>query len=140
MKRPFTVTTLLWMVLTLVAWNAVRAFAAINDWTVLQEFAPRPGPIYTLISGSFWTVSGFAVWLALRQQRRDSARKSLLYLMAYILWWWADRLYFSGAGVNLFFDLFLTLLFSIPAVAFTFHPRTQDFLTQRETHDHNSPD
>lgn len=140
MKRPFAVTTLLWMVLFLVTWNTIRAFAALDNWTVLKEFAPRPGPVYIFISASFWAVSGFALWRALRHRRVTSARKPLAYLLGYALWWWADRLIFSGPGVNWPFTLSLTLLLCAFTIALSFHPRTKEYFTQRETHDHNPPD
>ena len=37
-RRPFSVTLLLWLVLSLSAWGAVRLIAALRWWNVLNEF------------------------------------------------------------------------------------------------------
>lgn len=140
MKRPSSVTTLLWLVLCLVLWNAIRAIAALSNWTLLKEFAPRPGPIYIFISASFWAVSGFALWLALRRRRITSARKPLTFIVGYAIWRWADRLLLGGAGVNWPFVLGATILLCFWAIALVFHPRTTEYFSQRETYDINPPD
>src|SRR5512141_837212 len=62
-KRPFGVTLLLWLVLTLSAWGAVRLFAALRSWNVLNEFGARLSPLYLSITGAGWVlVGGVLVW------------------------------------------------------------------------------
>ena len=57
-KRPFGVTLLLWLVLSLSAWGAVRLLAALRWWNVLIEFEARLSPLYLSITGAGWIVVG----------------------------------------------------------------------------------
>ncbi len=133
--RPSSVTLLLGAVLSLTAWNAVRAVSAVANWDILLNFASRPGPLYITISGSFWTLGGLAVlWAFLRQTRR--ARNGfLLYVFSFALWFWLDRLFLQAARPNWPFALAMTILLLCIAVAFTFHPHTNRYFTRRESHE-----
>jgi len=57
-KRPFGVTLLLWLVLSLSAWGLVRLLAALRAWDVLYEFGARLSPPYLSITGAGWAVAG----------------------------------------------------------------------------------
>ena len=134
-RRPATVTTFLSLVLCLTAWNAVRLIAALFNWNLLREFAPRPGPVYILITASFWALSGFALWQALRRRRVSRPRGPFLFVLAYAVWWWADRLLFQSSDANWPFALIVTLLLCAWAGILLFHPRTRDYLERKEAHD-----
>ena len=133
-SRPATVTTFLWLVLCLTAWNAVRLIAALSNWNLLREFASRPGPVYILVTASFWALSGFALWQALRR-RVSGPRGPFLFVLAYAAWWWADRLLFQSADANWPSALTLTLLVCAWAGILLFHPRTRAYLERNEAHD-----
>ena len=57
-KRPFGVTLLLWLVLSLSAWGAVRLFAVLRWWNVLNEFGAHLNPVYLFITGAGWIIAG----------------------------------------------------------------------------------
>jgi hypothetical protein len=57
-KRPFGVTLLLWLVLSLSAWGTVRLLAALRWWDVLNEFEARLSPLYLSITGAGWVLKG----------------------------------------------------------------------------------
>lgn len=87
------VTLLLWLVLSLTAWNAARVITALGWNATLAEFGARPGPLYLAASGAFWTLAGmFLLWSIWR--REAWTRRSLLAGAAlYAVWVWLDRLF-----------------------------------------------
>lgn len=109
-KRPGSVTSLLFVVLTLTTWNAIRLGAAIADWSALTEFAPRPGPRYIVLTASFWTLSGLTTWTAIRRRHPRARSLFAAYVLGYTLWWWADRLLLQNANPNWPFALGLTII------------------------------
>jgi hypothetical protein len=139
-KRPDTVTSLMWMVLCLTTWNAIRLFASITDWNVLAEFAPRPGPIYISVSATFWTLSGFALWTALRRRSPRAWLATALYLSGYTLWWWADRLLLQVPRPNWPFAIVATILILATVTILLDHPHTKAYLQSRETHEQTPTD
>lgn len=135
MKRPASVTTLLWMVLCLTAWNAIRLYAALADWTVLAEFAPRPGPLYIFGSASLWTFGGAALWLGFRNRSPRARAAAPWMLAAYTAWWWLDRLLLQQPNPNWPYALIVTIILLAFTATLLYHPRTKDYFRQRETHD-----
>jgi hypothetical protein len=139
-KRPASVTSLLFVVLTLTTWNAVRLGAAIADWNALKEFAPRPGPLYIALTASFWTLSGLATWMAIRRRNPRARSYFAFYVPGYTLWWWADRLLLQNANPNWPFALGLTiLLLGVTALDF-FNKKTISYFRQRERHEQTITD
>ena len=138
-KRPGTVTTLLWMVLCLVAWNAIRMISALANWNLLREFAPHPGPIYILVTAAAWAAGWFAIWRLLRR-RHDRARTyALIAAVGYALWWWLDRLLLQEPRPNWPFALTATLVLLAFIASLLHHPRTRAYFLPRENHDQDSP-
>jgi hypothetical protein len=127
-------------VLILTVWNAIRLGASIADWDLLKEFAPRPGPIYISVSASFWTLSGIALWIALRRRDPRSQSASAIFMLGYAAWWWADRLLLQNASPNWPFALALTIFLLITTAIDIFNRKTTAYLRQRETHEQTSTD
>jgi hypothetical protein len=134
MKRPFSVTILLWLVLSLSAWSAFRLVTAIQWWSVLLETASPPGPLYIAISGGFWLVASLALlWGLLRAQ--TWVRHALLGTGAgFGVWFWSDRLLFQTSRGNWPFALGVTVLLLIVVMICVAHPRAKAFFSRRETH------
>ncbi|MBV6466768.1 MAG: hypothetical protein DYG87_03810 [Anaerolineae bacterium CFX3] len=109
MKRPGAVTTLLFMVLCLTAWNAVRLYASIADWDTLADFAPRPGPIYIAVTASAWTLGGLVLFDLFRRRSARARLFALAYFLGYAAWWWLDRLLLQQPQPNGPFALAATL-------------------------------
>ncbi|MEW5941446.1 MAG: hypothetical protein AB1750_17410 [Chloroflexota bacterium] len=135
-KPPLTVTGMRWAVLILATWNLLRAGFAIANWTALLEFAPRPGPFYVALTGSFWTLACLAVFIAIRRRYARSQRVYAIVLYAYAAWWWADRLFFSQQPRpnGLFAAAVTALLLAFVAADF-FNKNATEYFTLRETND-----
>lgn len=140
MKRPPSVTTLLWLVLSLTAWNTLRLGASIADWDLLAEFAPRPGPIYVTASASFWTLTGLGLLTAIRRRKPRARAAAATYLVGYPLWAWSDRLLFQQANPNWPFALVMTVIFLGAVAIILFNRKTKSFFNQRESHEQTSTD
>ncbi|MGB7876290.1 MAG: hypothetical protein WBL25_18040 [Anaerolineales bacterium] len=135
MKRPFSVTILLWLVLSLTAWSGLRLYSAIRWRETLLEFAAPPGPWYIAISAGIWLAASilllWGMWQAV-----PWIRFALLGVGAgFTLWYWSDRLLFQMSSANWPFALLLTILLLIVLSICVFVPGTKTFLSKREAHD-----
>ncbi|MBI5934463.1 MAG: hypothetical protein HY867_12210 [Chloroflexi bacterium] len=140
MKRPFAVTTLLFAVLCLTSWNAIRLYAAISDWDSLAEFAPHPGPIYIATTASFWTLSGLALFNFLRRPSARARRFAAIYVFGYTAWAWTNRLLLQEARPNWPFALIATLVFLALFSALLFEKNLGNYFQQRENNDQQNKD
>jgi len=135
MKRPFSVTILLWLVLSLTAWSGLRLYSAIRWWNVLLEFASPPGPWYVAISAAVWLFVSIALLWSM-WQAKAWARYALLGAGAGLsVWYWCDRLLLQTPGANWPFALLITILLLIILSVCVFAPGTKTFLPKREAHD-----
>lgn len=139
-KRPSSVTSLLWLVLTLTAWNLLRLGTSISDWNLLAEFAPQPGPIYIAFTASIWTLSGLATWRLIRHRQPRARAAASVLAVGYATWWWADRLLFQRANPNWPFALAATLILLILTAIPLLAPKTIAYFNQRETNEQTSTD
>jgi len=135
MKRPFCVTILLWLVLSLTVWSGLRLYSAIKWWSTLLEFASPPGPFYIAVSGGIWLIaSKFLLWGI--WQAKAWIRYALLGVgAAIVVWYWCDRLLFQMPGGNLVFALLGTVILLIVLSVCVFVPGTKTFFSKREAHD-----
>jgi hypothetical protein len=140
LKRPHSVTFLMFTVLCLTAWNAIRLFASIADWNLLAEFAPRPGPVYIAVSATFWTLSGVALWITIRRRSPRARLATAIISGAYALWWWADRLLLQAPRPNWPFAIVATILILAMISILLYHPHTRAYLQARETHEQTPTD
>lgn len=127
-------------VLILTAWNVIRLGAAIADWNLLAEFAPHPGPLYILVSASFWTLGGIALWTTLRRRNPRAQMFATVWVTGYAAWWWADRLLLQTPNPNWPFALGLTILLLALAAFDIFNRKTTIYFSQRETHEQTTTD
>jgi hypothetical protein len=135
-KTPFPVTGMLWTVLFLAAWNALRLISALADWSALAEFAPRPGPLYVAVTASFWTLACLAVARAIRRRYVHAQGWYALILMGYAAWWWADRVFlFDQPRPNWPFAVGVTALVLFDAINTFFDKKITAYFTKRESHD-----
>ena len=135
MKRPLSVTILLWLVLSLTAWSGLRLYTSIQWWSTLIEFASPPGPWYITISAAVWlTVSLFLLWGM--WQAEDWIRYALLGAGAgFTVWFWSDRFLYQPSNTNGLFVLLINILLLIILSVCVFAPGTKAFLLKREAHD-----
>ena len=134
MKRPFSVTILLWLVLSLTVWSGLRLYSAIAWWKTLLEFASPPGPFYIAVSGVVWFVTSIMLLWGM-WQTKTWIRYALLGAGAvFTVWFWCDRLLLQASHANWPFMLGATALLLILVMICVVHPRTKDFY-KRERHE-----
>jgi len=134
-KRPFGVTLLLWMVLILSAWGAMRFFAALRAWDVLYEFDASLSPLYLSITGAGWSAAGsvllYGFWRGKSWTRPAIVASVLLWLIEY----WLERLLFQPPRANLPFAIACSILLIVVVWVLTILPGTISFFTKSEEHE-----
>ena len=130
-QRPFGVTLLLWMVLSLSAWGLIRLFAALRWWDVLYEFNASLTPLYLSITGALWGIAGvvliWSIWSGI--------------LASVVLWlaeYWIERVFFQAPRANLPFAVILSALLLAVTFAITLNRHTRNFSTRSEEHDQSN--
>src|SRR5512138_2246733 len=68
-RRPFGVTLLLWMVLSLSVWGLLRLLGALSWWDVLSQFRAHLSPLYLSITGAGWAVVGAVLFWGIFSRR-----------------------------------------------------------------------
>ena len=134
-KRPFGVTLLLWMVLILSAWGAVRLFAALRSWDVLYEFETSLSPLYLSITGAGWGGVG-GVLLSGILRRKTWARP--VFVTSVLIWlieYWLERIFFQASRANLPFALTGTILVVAVTWVLAILPGTQSYFARSEEHE-----
>ena len=137
-RRPFGVTLLLWMVLSLSAWGLIRLLATLRWWDVLTEFRASLSPLYLSITGAGWAVAGavllWSMWIAKPWSRLAIVASILLWLAEY----WIERLFFQQPRPNLLFTLAISALLLAVTFAGALNQRTKNFFTKSEEHEQSN--
>ena len=135
-NRPFGVTLLLVLVLTLIAWGAVRVSAALRGWEVLAEYGSSLSPLYFLVTGAGWGVAGGVLFWRVFSAQPRSRRAILISALVWLIEYWIERtLFFRAVNPNLWFALLgSSLLFGLVFVIAS-HKSTTDFLTRSEEYE-----
>jgi len=134
-RRPFSVTLLIWMVLSLSGWGTLRLLAALRWWNVLREFGSRLDSLYLSITGASWALAG-GVLLWIMWSGKAWSRQAIL--ASIILWlaeYWIERLFFQSPRANLPFALIVSALLLTVTFASVLNRNTKDFLTRSEEHE-----
>ena len=134
-RRPFGVTLLLWLVLSLSAWGAVRLIAALRWWNVLNEFEARLSPLYLSITGVGWMIAGAVLLWGLFSGKLWTVRAILASISVWIVQYWVERISFESPRANLFFALILTVLLFIVTLISAFSRKTRQFFIRSEDHE-----
>ena len=134
-RRPFSVTLLMWAVLSLSAWGVIRLLAALRWWDVLYEFKASLSPLYLSITGAGWCVAGgVIIWGTV-----SGKTWSRLAIPAAVLLWlseyWIERLFFQSSRANLSFALIVSVLLLVVAFGSAMNRKTKYFLTRSEEHE-----
>ena len=129
MKRPFSVTILLWLVLSLTVWSILRLVSAIQWWQILSELASPPGPLYIAISASVWLLVGLVLLWGIWQAKAWIQTALLGAGAGFTVWYWCDRLFLQMSHQNWPFALGLTVLMLIIVMICVAHPHTKAFFT-----------
>jgi hypothetical protein len=135
LKRPFGVTLLLWLVLSLSAWGAVRLFAAFRWWNVLNEFGARLGPPYLSITGAGWILVGVVLLWSLFSGKSWARLAIPISIFLWVVEYWVERMFFEAPRANFFFALILSILLFVVAFVSAFNRKTKRFFIRSEEHE-----
>ena len=134
-KRPFGVTLLLWLVLSLTAWGAVRLIAALRFWNMLNEFEARLSSWYLSLTGAGWVAVGAVLLWGIFSGKLWTARAILVSIALWIVQYWIERLFFQASRANISFALIATILLFIVTLISAFSRKTQEFFIRIEEHE-----
>ncbi len=134
-KRPFGVTLLLWLVLTLSAWGAVRLFAALRWWGVLNEFGARLSPLYLSITGAGWVVVGGVLLWGLFSGKLWIPWAVPASIFLWLMEYWIERLFFESPRENLSFALIASILLLLVTLVSAINRRTRKFFIKSEEYE-----
>jgi len=134
-RRPFGVTLLLWLVLSLSAWGAVRLIAALRFWSMLNEFEARLSPLYFFITGAGWMVAGAVLLWGLFRGTMWTYWAIPVSIALWIVQYWIERVFFQAPRANVTFAFLLTALLFILTLLSVFNRKTKEFLIRSEEHE-----
>jgi hypothetical protein len=134
-KRPFGVTLLLWLVLSLSAWGAVRLLAALRWWNVLEEFEARLSPLYLSITGAGWIVVGIVLLWGIFSGRLWIRLAIPAFMSVWMIQYWVERLFFESPRPNVAFALIVTTLLLIVTFISALNRKTREFFIRSEEHE-----
>ena len=109
-KQPFRVTLLLWLVLTLTAWNFIRFWTALAWREVLNEFSSQPTSTIITASGAVWMVTGIFILWSIWQRKAWAAKLLLGASAGYTVWYWSERLIWQSPHPNWPFAVIVNLV------------------------------
>ena len=134
-KRPFSVTLLLWLVLSLSAWGVVRLLGALRWWKVLNEFGARLSPVYLSTTGVAWIVVGIVLLWSLFSGKAWARLAIPASIFVWIIEYWIERMFFESPRANFFFALIASILLSIVTFAIASNQKTKKFFIRSEEHE-----
>jgi len=134
-KRPFGVTMLLWMVLSLLVWGMVRFFASLQAWDVLVEFKSSLSPLYLSITGAGWGVAGCVLLWSIFFRKKWAHRAVLTGIVVWLIEYWLERVIRQSPRANLPFAIISSILIIGITVLITFHKSTRNFFTRSEEYE-----
>ena len=134
-KRPFGVTLLLWMVLILSAWGAVRFFASLRWWNVLNEFEASLSPLYLSITGASWVLAGGVFLSGILRRRKWALPAVVASIFVWLIEYWIERVFFQSSRANLPFALTLSILAIVITWILAVLPGTKSYFTKSEEHE-----
>ena len=138
--RPFSVTLLLWLVLSLSAWGLVRLIAALRWWSVLSEFSARLGPLYLSLMGAGWIVAGAVLLWGLFSGRPGTRRAIPIAISVWLVEYWIERIFFESPRANLAFALIASILLFIVTLISASNRKTREFFIRSEEHEQPNQD
>lgn len=139
-KRPFGVTLLLWLVLSLSAWGMVRLLAALRWWDVLNEFGASLSPLYLSISGIAWAFAGIVLLYGLFSGRPWARLAIPISILLWLMGYWVERLAFESPRANLPFAFLASLLLFVVTLVSALNRNTKKFLMRSEEHEQPNED
>ncbi|MGZ9234880.1 MAG: hypothetical protein ACXW4E_05085 [Anaerolineales bacterium] len=139
-KRSFSVTLLLWLVLSLSAWGLVRLLAALRWWDVLNEFGASLSPLYLSITGAGWAVVGAVLLWGLFSGKSWTRLAIPASIFLWLIGYWIERMFFESPRANLPFALIASVLLFVITLVSALNRKTKQFLRRSEEHEQPNED
>jgi len=133
--RPFGVTLLLWMVLTLIMWGAARFFASLQLRDVLTAYRSSLSVGYLSVTGAGWSVVGCALLWGMFTAKTWTRLAILIAILGWLIESWVERIFFESPHVNLPFAATVSLLVLGITLMSTLHQSTKEFFTRSEEYE-----
>src|SRR5574339_557766 len=133
-KRPFGVTLLLWLVLSLSAWGMVRLLATLRWWNVLNEFGANLSPLYLSITGAGWALAGLVLLWGLFSGKPWIRLAIPISIFLWLMGYWVERMFFEAPRANLPFALLASILLFVLTLVSALNRNTKKFLMKSEEH------
>ena len=137
-KRPFGVTLLVWMVLSLLAWGVIRLYAALRWWAVLVEFRSTVSPLYLSITGAGWGVVGCVLLWSMFAGKPWTARAILTSILVWLIEYWLERVFYESARANIPFVIIGSIVIISITLISTLHKSTKNFFTRSEEYEQHN--
>jgi len=128
-RRPFSVTLIACLVLTVTIANWARLGLSIREWDFLAGLLPF-SPAYLSLSGFLWGAVGLPLIWSLWLGKNWAPGYIRLYMLAFSLYYWADRFLLAGytdRNDNWPFALAMNLILGIWILWVLSRPRTKNF-------------
>lgn len=132
MKRPFSVTILFSLVLSLIVWSSIRLIAIIRWWRIIRVYSDIFWPLYISASAVIWLVVGSILFWGLKRKKAWVQNALIGAGAGYTVWFWCDRIFVQWPHANWMFALYATILLLVIGIINVKHPKTIRFFTKRD--------
>ncbi len=127
--RPIRVTLLALLIICFALFEGLRLGSSIYFWKTLIEYGAPP--FYLAISGAFWFISGCVLVWGLWTGRHWAWLGSLLGAVAFLIWYWLDRLLLQQPHSNGLFAAIASGVIFILVLLILLTTRTRRFFLGR---------
>lgn len=134
-KRPFGVTLLLWLVLSLSVWGSLRLSGALRGWEVLNQFHARLGPLYLSITGVVWALAGAVLLWSIWTGKRWALPAIPISICIWLAEYWIERIFFQSPRANAPFMIAVSVFLVAVTCISAFHRKSRNFLMKSEAHE-----
>jgi hypothetical protein len=133
LKLPFRVTLLIWLVLTLTAWNILKLWTLLSWRPTLAEFSIQPAPAISSLSSIVWSFLGGLILFGIWQSKTWTGRLLIFTAAGYSAWYWVDRLAWQGPRPNWPFAVLLNLALMLLVIS-TIKPLERESYDRKSVH------
>ncbi len=129
-KRPFAVTCLIGLVLTLSGQQALRLWVTLSSWANLTSLPLTVSPAYFALTAIIWLALGAVLVWGLWRAKPWTPRAIKWAILAFFSVHWLDRIFLQVAGpqrTNWLFDLVLNFALAASVFALLALPKTRSY-------------
>ncbi len=135
-KRPFAVTCLMGLVLTLTGLQALGLWGVLSSWDYLYSLPLNIPPVYLGLSAAIWLTIGATLVWGLWRAKEWAPKATRWASMSFVAVHWLDRLFLQAKGPQSSswpFDLLLSSVLLISVIGILALPKARVYFG--ETHE-----